>query len=265
MDRISKSFQTQKPFIGYLTAGDGGLDYSFNCAKALVEGGVDILEIGLPFSDPVADGPVIQKAHQRAIEANIGPKEVLILAQRLREITDIPLILFSYFNPLLQIGNEYLHQLKKAGFDAILIVDLTLSPLSKDAESYYQKLEAAGLFPILLATPSTDNERLKVIGKMAKGFLYYVSQRGTTGVRTQLSNDFSEQFQRMKKVIHIPIVAGFGIADRAHAKAALEYADGFVVGSAFIKKTAEKVDPRELQKLAQEIDPRREVKDITHV
>jgi tryptophan synthase alpha chain len=248
---MNRIFQRTKPFIGYLTGGDGGLDYSVECALALIEGGVDILEIGLPFSDPVADGPVIQKAHERALAEGTTSATILEIARRVRQVSDVPLILFSYYNPLLQKGPSYLHQLKAAGFDAVLVVDLPAG------DPFFNALTEAKLLPILLATPSTDHERLLQISKMAKGFLYYVSQKGTTGVRSQLADDFSAQMGRLRPYFQIPIVAGFGIADRATAESALQYADGFVVGSAIVKKIEERISPRELTKLVQSIDPRR--------
>jgi len=258
MNRVTKSFQKRQPFIGYLTGGDGGVDYSVACALALVEGGVDILEIGLPFSDPVADGPVIERAHKRALDGGTTAVTLLEIGRRLRKATDVPLILFSYFNPLLQKGESYLHQLKSAGFDAVLVVDLP-APLSSHTEPFFEALKKAGLIPIFLITPSTDEQRLIEIGKIAEGFLYYVSQKGTTGVRHKLAEDFSFQMARMQKAAQLPIAAGFGIASRDTAKAALECADGFVVGSAFVKRMEEKADPVELKTLAMSIDPRNRI------
>lgn len=256
MNRINEAFQKTKPFIGYLTGGDGGVDYSISCALALIEGGVNILEIGLPFSDPIADGPVIQKAHERALAEGTTSSTILEIARRLRQVSDVPLVLFSYYNPILQKGIPYLHQLKSSGFDAVLIVDLAVPMNPDDSEPFFKALTDAELLPILLATPSTDEERLLQISKIAKGFLYYVSQKGTTGIRSKLANDFSAQIARVRHYFQIPIVAGFGIADRTSAESALECADGFVVGSAFVKKIEEKTSPGELTKLAQSIDPR---------
>ena len=261
MNRIEKAFQKNKPFIGYLTGGDGGLDYSIDCALALIKGGVDILEIGLPFSDPVADGPVIQRAHERALKEGTIFATILEIARRVREVSDIPLVLFSYFNPILQKGVQYLHQVKASGFDAVLIVDLPTPMNGDDSEPFFSALMDAKLFPILLATPSTERERLLQISKVAQGFLYYVSQKGTTGIRNKLADDFSVQMTRLRQCIQIPIVAGFGIAERASAKSALEYSDGFVVGSAFVKKIEEKIAPHELTSFVQSIDPRTDINE----
>lgn len=253
-NRIAKAFEGKKPYIGYLTGGDGGIDYTVECAIALIAGGVDILEIGLPFSDPVADGPVIQKAHERALEEGATSATLLAIARRLRAVSEVPLVLFSYFNPILQKGEQYLKELKEAGFDAVLIVDLSIR--ADHPEPFFQALEQAKLLPILLATPSTDEKRLKQISKVAKGFLYYVAQKGTTGVRSQLAVDFSTQLRRLRTYFQIPIVAGFGIADQITAKGALEYADGFVVGSAIVNQMERKLGSEELKKFAESIDPR---------
>jgi tryptophan synthase alpha chain len=256
MDRIAKAFQQKKPYIGYLTGGDGGLEYSVDCALALIDGGVDILEIGLPFSDPVADGPVIEKAHERALAAGTTSATILEMAKRLRQVTDIPLVLFSYYNPILQKGEQFLHDLKSVGFDAVLIVDLAVPLNVNIQEPFFDSLLKADLLPILLATPSTDDERLEQISKIAKGFLYYVSQKGTTGVRSSLANDFASQISRLRKYFNIPIAAGFGIADKASARKALEHSDGFIVGSALVKKMEEKIGSKELAEYTKTINPR---------
>lgn len=264
MNNLEKTFHQTKPFIAYITGGDGGVDYSVECALALIKGGVDILEIGFPFTDPVADGPVIQKAHERALKSGTTSATLLEIAKRLRAVSDIPLILFSYYNTLLQKGSQYLHQLKSAGFDAVLIVDLPIPSDSEYSEPFFNELEKAKLIPILLATHSTDHKRLTQISKIAKGFLYYVSQKGTTGERSQLANDFSTHITRVKASFKIPVVAGFGIGDKASAFAALEYADGFVVGSAFVRRMEEKISPFDLTVFAKSIDPRDLKGEVSH-
>lgn len=260
MNRIERTFKQSQPFIGFITGGDGGIDYSVDCALAQIAGGVNILEIAFPFSDPIADGPVIQRSHQRALEQGTTASSILEIAKRLRRHTDVPLVLFSYFNPLLQKGLPFLRQVKSAGFDAVLVVDWAI-PESSHGESaasdpFLKELDEADLLPILLAAPSTSEERLSKIQKFAKGFLYYVTQKGTTGVRSKQADDLSSQLSLLRKYFRIPIVAGFGIADRAAAKAAIDVADGFVVGSAFVKLMENRVDPVELTKLAQAIYPR---------
>lgn len=249
MNKIARAFEKRKPFIGYFTGGDGGIDYSVECALALIEGGVDILEIGFPFSDPVADGPVIARAHKRSLEQGTTASTLLKIAERLRESTDVPLVLFSYFNPLLQKGKPHLNALRLAGFDGVLIVDLPSGP-------FFHDMKDAGLNSIMLASPSTREGRMQEIEKLGEGFLYYVSQKGTTGVRSKLADDYAQQMARIRPHTKLPIAAGFGIADRASAEAALQCADGFVVGSAFVKLMEERADPAQLTRFAQDIDPR---------
>jgi tryptophan synthase alpha chain len=255
-NKIDALFERKRPFIGYLTGGDGGIDYTVECALALAEGGVDLLEIGLPFSDPVADGPVIQKAHQRGLAAGTIPENLLEMGKRIRRHTEVPLVLFSYFNPLLKKGKPFLHSLKDSGFDALLVVDQTFEGNGKAPDPYLKDVIDSGLLPILLATPSTDDERLAAINKFAAGFVYYVSQKGTTGVRGNMASDFAQQMLRLRKHIKIPIAAGFGIGDRATAQEALAHADGFIVGSAFVKLMENEAAPHQLSDLARTIDPR---------
>lgn len=245
----------KKKFIGFVTAGDGGIDYCVACCMALIAGGVDMLEIGLPFSDPVADGAVIQQSSQRALQAGVTPHTVLEIARCIRQHSAVPLILFSYYNPLLQQGEKYLQQARLAGFDGVLVVDYAPSQYCED-RSFYNTIKSCGLFPVLLVAPSTTEERLPLIVKQADGFIYYACQKGTTGVKKSLPQDVASKINLIKSMSDLPVVAGFGIADRVSAAQALSCADGFVVGSAFVKLMADRVDPLALKKLAQQIDPR---------
>jgi tryptophan synthase alpha chain len=253
-NRIEKTFSQTQPFIGYLTAGDGGIEYSVASALAMIKGGVDILEIGIPFSDPIADGPVIQQAHTRALDAGTTMHDVLEIGRRIRAECDVPLVLFSYANPLIRKGINQLGSFKEVGFDALLTVDSTFGD---PEDPILLAVRDAGLLSILLATPSTDDERLKHIGKLAEGFLYYVSQKGTTGIRSALAADYHRQMARLRKHIDIPIASGFGIGDRSTAQAALSEADGFIVGSAFVRLMAERKSASEITSFALSMDPRR--------
>lgn len=256
MNTIDQVFRQKQPFIGFVVAGDGGINYCVDCCLALIEGGVDILEIGFPFSDPIADGPTIQKAAKRSLEQGTDASTLLNTAKHIRKKSNIPLILFSYYNPLLQQGDAYLKEIKKAGFNAVLVVDLP-PPLEKEVpHPFFEALKEAGLHPIFLATPSTSDERLEQIVKIAEGFIYYVCQKGTTGVRSQLPEDLALHVERIKKRTKVPVGVGFGIGSRESAKAVLEKSDGFVVGSAFVKLMEKKADPQELKKFAESIDPR---------
>ncbi len=256
MSSIDEIFKQKHPFLGFVVAGDGGVDYCVECCLELVAGGVDILEIGFPFSDPVADGPVIQRASARSLKGGTTSSTILEIARRIRQKSQVPLLLFSYCNPLLKRGNEYLFELKSAGFDAILTVDLPPPEEQGLPNGYYDALKNAGLQPVFLVSPSTDEGRLKKIGAMSEGFLYYACQKGTTGMRKALPEDFQFHISRIRQQSSLPVAAGFGIADRDNAYAALKYADGFVVGSAFVALMENKASPEDLKLLAQRIDPR---------
>lgn len=256
MNRIEQTFKKGPAFIGFLSGGDGGLDYTVACSLAMLEGGVDILEIGFPFSDPVADGPVIQQASQRSLEQGTTSQTMLEIAKGIRKKSSAPLILFSYFNPLFKKGALFLKELQSAGYDAILTVDLPPPINGMEDHPYYRQLSEANLYPILLASPSTDPERLNLIKKKSEGFLYYACQKGTTGVRKALPEDFASNLRRLRQDFNIPVAAGFGISDKTTAQQAIEHAEGFVVGSAFVKLMEQKADPSALKKLAMSIDPR---------
>ncbi len=256
MNRIEQQFHKKPAYIGFLTGGDGGVDYCVDCSLALVEGGVDILELGMPFSDPVADGPVIQQASQRALQRGTTPETVLEISRRVRQEADVPIILFTYYNPLLQKGPDFLKKARSVGVDAVLVVDLPPPNPDHDSRYFFNALEAAHLDPIFVTAPSTDQKRLDQIKDISKGFIYYACQKGTTGVRSHLPEDFPQQISKIRAGTNLPIAAGFGIASRETAQEALQYADGFVVGSAFVKQMADGADPAKLCALARAIDPR---------
>ncbi len=242
---IADAFKKGPAFIAYLTAGDGGIAYSEEAALALIAGGVDLLEIGIPFSDPVADGPVIQRAMTRSLQAGTTPKQVLELVRRLRQQTSIPILLFSYFNPILKAGEAFMEKAKQSGADGVLIVDLPL-----------EQAEKGPLEQVFIATPSTSEARLQKIAGRSEGFIYYACQKGTTGMRQGLPEDVSSQMQRIRTLSPLPIAIGFGIADRESAREALRHADGFIVGSFFVEAIGRKAPATELIQLAREIDPR---------
>ncbi len=237
----------KKPaFIGYITLGDGGLDYSLQAALALIAGGVDLLEIGIPFSDPVADGPVIQQAMHRALNAGTTVHDAIPFIQQLRKHTQIPLVLFSYYNPILKAGPVFLNDAKQAGANGILIVDLS-----------FEQMPATPLDPIFVAATTTSDARLKQITEKGRGFIYYACQKGTTGMRDALPSYIESDIARIKKQTQLPVVIGFGISNRAMAQEAIRFADGFVVGSYFVSAMGQKKTPEELKTMAEAIDPRR--------
>lgn len=250
---ISTCFAESPQFISYLTAGDGGLDNSLTYLRALIAGGVDILEVGVPFSDPIADGPVIQQAMQRALGNGTHLFDVLELVQELRRHTDAPVVLFSYYNPILAATRQGFYQRAKAsGVDALLVVDLP----PEEAADLTHACHEAGLEPIYVITPSTSLARVTDIDRQAQGFLYYACRKGTTGIRSALPAGFADHMTQIKSSAQKPVVAGFGISDRDTAAAVLAHADGFVVGSRFVKAIADGATPAEVTALARSIDPR---------
>jgi tryptophan synthase alpha chain len=243
---ITRAFDKGPAFIAYLTLGDGGLDYSLESALALAKGGVDLLEIGLPFSDPVADGPVIQQAMERSLQKGTKTDDFIPFLKAFRQKSEIPIVLFSYYNPVLASGRDFLVQAKEAGANGMLLVDLP-----------YELMPESSLDPILIVSTSTSQDRLQKIVQKGKGFIYYACQKGTTGMRGSLPAHFSHDIERIKRECSLPVVAGFGISNRQTAKEAVDFADGFVVGSYFVDAMSRKISSEELTDLARQIDPRR--------
>lgn len=227
MSRISKAFAEKQAFVGYLTAGDAGKKEFLD----LVQMGVNVLEIGIPFSDPVADGPVIQKAMERALKQGMTPEKVLHLVRELRKETEVAMILFTYFNPIQRDLKGFLKRAKEAGADGILIVDLPI----EEGDTYRMFCKETDLEPIFVIAPSTPPERIGQIGQMAKGFLYYACRKGTTGVRNELPEDLGEKVAQIREKTDLPIAVGFGISSRVMADAVLKLADGFVIGTHFVE------------------------------
>ena len=252
MNKINKIFTKGPAYIAYLTAGQVSLNSSLQAALALVAGGVDILEIGVPFSDPIADGPVIQQAMTNAIEHNVSIIEVLELVERIKQQTNIPIVLFTYYNPLLQFQHSIYKQAKAAGVDGILVVDLPLD----ESDQHVKFCKKFGIDPIFVITPTTSSERIKDINKQAQGFLYYACRAGTTGIKKTLPEDFAANIHRIKQNSNLPVAAGFGIASREVAKEVISQADGFVVGSRFVDAIANGITPAKLTQLTRAIDPR---------
>ena len=252
ISRIERLFSTQKAYIGYLTAGDGGIKKTLSGARALIAGGVNCLEIGVPFSDPVADGPVIQQAAERALAQDTNMRDILWLIQQIRLQSEIPLILFSYYNPILStLKTHFLRDAKCAGVDGLLIVDCPY-------EESMTLREACGQLEIdviNIITPSTDKARIEKIVSHAKGFIYYACRSGTTGLRNRLPDDLLEKLTLIKHFTSMPVVVGFGISSQAMADAVIEQADGVVVGSLFVKHWAESSDPASLLSLAHSLKP----------
>jgi len=251
MSRIEKAFM-DKAYIGYLTAGDPDLEKSAEYFLALVEGGVNLLEIGIPFSDPIADGSVIQKAMQRALEQRVLPKDVLKIVKKVREKSEVPILLFSYYNPILQMGESFIEEAKAAGADGLLIVDLPM----EEAETIKASCDKYGLDLIFILSVSTSKERIEKINRMGKGFLYYACRKGTTGAKKGLPEGFKEKMNEIHSSVTLPVAIGFGISNRQSAEKVIQHGDGFVVGSFFVKAIEQGASPKELSLLAKKLDPR---------
>jgi tryptophan synthase alpha chain len=258
MNRIQQIFKNGPAFVGYLTAGDGGVECTFDAAMALIAGGVNILEIGVPFSDPIADGPVIQRAAARALENNLSLEDMLALIKKLRAHTDIPLILFSYLNPILKaVEKDFLTKAKQAGLDGILLVDCPY----EEAKEIHQQCIKNHLAPIYVVTPTTSVDRLKHINKYGSGFLYYACRKGTTGVRNAMPEDMSDKLREIKAISHHPVVVGFGISNKEMAAEVLQHADGFVVGSLFVKALEDGMSFSDLTVMAKNLLPENVAKE----
>jgi len=232
--RIQALFQTarRKALIAYITAGDPSPDRTPSLVAALERGGVDLVELGVPFSDPIADGPVIQRGAARALKAGTNVRKVLDVARRIREHSQIPLLLFTYLNPVLRYGLDALaRDAKAAGIDGCLLTDLSV----EEAAPYVSAMRAGDLDTVFLAAPTSTPERLKLVADYSTGFVYLVSRTGVTGERATLSDSLGPLVTAMRGLTKLPLAAGFGISTAEQAAAVAKVADGVVVGSAFVR------------------------------
>ena len=241
MGRIGKKFEElrakrEKALIVYLTAGDPSLAATRELVLELEKSGADIVEIGVPFSDPTADGPVIQAASQRALKAGATLRGVLELVAEIRRTSQIPIVLFGYFNPIFAYGAEKFSQAAKdAGVDGILVVDLP----PEEAGELRIFTDAAGIDFIALVAPTTGRNRLKTILQNATGFLYCISITGVTGTAAPDTDDINRHIAAIRKRTKLPIAVGFGISSAAQARAIAGVADGIVIGSAVVQRIDE--------------------------
>nr|AAM19178.1 tryptophan synthase alpha chain [Chlamydia trachomatis]AFB18263.1 tryptophan synthase alpha subunit [Chlamydia trachomatis]ANF04033.1 tryptophan synthase A subunit [Chlamydia trachomatis]ANF04034.1 tryptophan synthase A subunit [Chlamydia trachomatis]ANF04035.1 tryptophan synthase A subunit [Chlamydia trachomatis] len=252
MSKLTQVFKQTKPCIGYLTAGDGGTSYTIEAAKALIQGGVDILELGFPFSDPVADNPEIQVSHDRALAENLTSETLLEIVEGIRAFNqEVPLILYSYYNPLLQRDLDYLRRLKDAGINGVCVIDLP-APLSHGEKSpFFEDLLAVGLDPILLISAGTTPERMSLIQEYARGFLYYIPCQATRDSEVGIK----EEFRKVREHFDLPIVDRRDICDKKEAAHVLNYSDGFIVKTAFVHQTTMDSSVETLTALAQTVIP----------
>jgi tryptophan synthase alpha chain len=218
--------------VAYVTAGDPSLRFTEKLVLRLAEAGADVIELGVPFSDPIADGPVIQRASERALRARTKLTDVLKLAARLRRRSAVPLVLFSYYNPVLQLGLErFAERAAAAGVNGVLITDLT----PEEAREHVRVMRRHGLDTVFLAAPTSTPARLKAIARLSRGFLYLISRRGVTGARADLPPEVKKMVKRLRRLTRLPIAVGFGIARPEQVAALNGVADGVVVGSALVE------------------------------
>ncbi len=218
-------------FIPFISIGDPDIETSFEIAKTLIDNGADIIELGFPFSDPMADGKVIQKSYERALKNRISMQDAFDFAKRLKAYKDIPVILFTYYNPVFVLGIDFAGDAHNAGIDGVLIVDLPPEECGELARHIRKK----GIYQIFLLAPTTDALRMKYVLSYAKGFVYYVSVTGVTGARGALPSHLRSRVDDIKKISNIPVGIGFGISSAEQAKEVGRYADAVIIGSKIIR------------------------------
>jgi tryptophan synthase alpha chain len=236
--RISQRFATLRAsgelgIVAYITAGDPSLDATLKFVIALAEAGADVIELGVPFSDPLADGPTIQRASERALKSGTSLAGVIDLVGRIRQTSQIPLVLFSYYNPILQMGLQaFARAASEAGADGVLATDLT----PEESVEYRRILAGHHLDTIFLGAPTSTDERLAKIAAVSSGFLYLISRTGVTGAKDALPDDLPALIRRARSVTQLPIAVGFGISLPGHVSVLGGLADAAVVGSALVSE-----------------------------
>jgi tryptophan synthase alpha chain len=239
--RIEKRFSElkqrgEKALVTYLTAGYPDLGTTREIILSLDRGGADVLELGIPFSDPTADGPIIQAASQAALKNGVNVTRILDLVADLRGSTEMPVVLFSYYNPIFVFGAErFARQAAAAGADGVLVVDLPV----EEAGELKKSTDQAGLDFITLIAPTTGSDRVKKMVRGASGFIYYISLTGVTGTGTPVLEEIRERVAVIRRMSDLPVVAGFGITNPSQAREIAPAADGVVVGSAFVRLIGE--------------------------
>jgi tryptophan synthase alpha chain len=236
--------------IGYITAGDPTPAATPDMVAALERGGVDLIELGVPFSDPIADGPVIQRGADRALKAGTNVAKVLEIARQIRAASQIPLLLFTYMNPVLRYGWDKLaRDAKAAGIDGLLLTDLSV----EEAKPYIGSMRDAGLDTVFLAAPTSTEARLKLVSEFSSGFVYLVSRTGVTGERAAIADSMAPLIERMRRATKLPLAVGFGISTPEQAGAVASLADGVVVGSALVRMIERRATASELEAFARSL------------
>ncbi len=247
-------FSKKPGLVIYLTAGDPDLATTRELALAAIDNGADVIELGVPFSDPLADGPVIQRASERAVARGVRLTDVLGVARELRAARpNCGIVIFSYLNPIVRMGMKaFCAAAKGAGADGVLLTDMIV----EEAEEYLSEMQANNLAPVFLAAPTSPDARLKMIAAATKGFVYAISRVGITGTRDAVASDAPDLVARLKKQTQLPIAVGFGISNAEHVRAVGKFADAAVVGSALvalIEKTPAADAPEAVGKFIKEL------------
>lgn len=252
MNKIDKVFvnlrkEKKKALIPYISCGDPNLAFTERLVYRLAKNGADLIELGIPYSDPVADGPIIQRASQRALQSGVTIDKIFEMVGRLREVTDIPLILMTYYNPIYVKGiKSFFQRASEVGIDGLIIPDLPI----EEGEKLQKIAEGYGIEIIFLIAPTSTSDRIKKVAKKSKGFIYCVGVTGTTGARQKMSNRIKGIVQEIKVNTDVPIAIGFGISDGKTAREAAINADGVIVGSALIEKIEKVLGKEDGEKLA---------------
>ncbi len=225
-------FRHKPGLVVYLTAGDPSLDATRAIALGAIDAGADVIELGVPFSDPLADGPVIQRASERALARGTRLKDVIALAREIRAARpEAGLVIFSYFNPILRYGLvRFADDAAAAGVDGVLITDIVV----EEAQQYLAEMDRVGLAPIFLAAPTSPDERLEAIATHSRGFVYAISRTGITGKQVNLTDDAAALVARIRRWTRLPVAVGFGISNAEHVAQVAEFADAAVIGSAIV-------------------------------
>ena len=250
MNRIAERFvrlkrEGKKGFVVYIGAGDPTLDATRRLALAFDQAGVDVLELGVPFSDPLADGPVNQLAAQRGLESGTTPPKILATVAAVRRQSQIPIVLYIYFNLIHKVGLEqFIKEAAKAGVDGLLVLDLP----PEESDNYESLMRRAGLCPIYLVAPTTPEARMKSIVKRGAGFIYYISREGVTGMQTSVASNLASQVAKIRAHTDLPVAVGFGISNPQQAKLVASSADAVVVGSAVVNQIAQHGKSKDLVK-----------------
>ncbi len=241
MSRIEQAFakaraENRAAFVAYLCAGDPDLATSVEACRAVLEAGVDVLELGVPFSDPLADGLTNQLAAQRALESGMTSDKVLALVRAIREFSEVPIIFYTYYNLVFAQGSDaYAEKAKAAGVDGLLTLDLP----PEEAVEHLAACEKHGLGTVFIVAPTTPDERLEIICQATTGFVYYVSREGVTGEQVSMAEGIRARVDAIKAHTELPVVVGFGISNADHVRTVAQAADGVVVGSAIVNCVAE--------------------------